>query len=106
MALVLGIGQDETSSSTTVYDPTFRSGSSFLAGDAATGDVTLYGQEYDNATAALAQMNMIPHDNPTAQIMQGNTLSDPKFMEHGSLKTFDYVVTTLSVISAEQWPDT
>ena len=55
------------------------------------GDVTLYGQEYDTATAALAQMNMILHDNPTAQIMQSNTLSDPKFMEDGSLKTFDYV---------------
>ena len=93
MALVLGIGQDETSSSTTVYDPTCGSGSLLLkVGDAATGDVTLYGQEYDTATAALAQMNMILHDNPTAQIMQGNTLSDPKFMEHGSLKTFDYVV--------------
>ena len=93
MALVLGIGQDKTSSSTTVYDPTCGSGSLLLkVGDAATGDVTLYGQEYDSATAALAQMNMILHDNPTAQIMQGNTLSDPKFMEHGSLKTFDYVV--------------
>lgn len=93
MALVLGIGQDETLSSTTVYDPTCGSGSLLLkVGDAATGDVTLYGQEYDNATAALAQMNMILHDNPTAQIMQGNTLSAPKFMEHGSLKTFDYVV--------------
>tara|TARA_B100000963_G_C22624321_1_gene671554 strand:- start:652 stop:3060 length:2409 start_codon:yes stop_codon:yes gene_type:complete len=93
MALVLGIGQDDTSSSTTVYDPTCGSGSLLLkVGDAATGDVTLYGQEYDPATSALAQMNMILHDNPTAQIMQGNTLSDPKFMENGNLKTFDYVV--------------
>lgn len=93
MALVLEIGQDETSSSTTVYDPTCGSGSLLLkVGDAATGDVTLYGQEYDPATSALAQMNMILHDNPTAQIFQGNTLSDPKFMEHGKLKTFDYVV--------------
>lgn len=93
ISLVLGIKDDETSSSTTVYDPTCGSGSLLLkVGDAATGDVTLYGQEYDNATAALAQMNMILHDNPTAQIMQGNTLSDPKFIEDGSLKTFDYVV--------------
>ena len=36
-------------------------------------------------------MNMILHDNPTAEIMQGNTLSEPKFMEN-SLNTFDYVV--------------
>ena len=93
MALVIGIDQDETTSSTTVYDPTCGSGSLLIkVGDAATGNVTLYGQEYDNATAALAQMNMILHDNPTAEIMQGNTLSEPKFMENGSLKTFDYVV--------------
>ena len=93
MALVLGIGEDTTSSSTTVYDPTCGSGSLLLkVGDAAASDVTLYGQEYDAATAALAQMNMILHDNPTAQIMQGNTLADPKFIENGSLKTFDYVV--------------
>ena len=93
MALVLGIGEDMTSSSTTVYDPTCGSGSLLLkVGDAAASDVTLYGQEYDAATAALSQMNMILHDNPTAQIMQGNTLVDPKFMENGSLKTFDYVV--------------
>lgn len=93
MALALGIGKDQTTSSTTVYDPTCGSGSLLLkVGDAATGDVTLYGQEYDPGTSALAQMNMILHDNPTAQIFQGNTLSDPKFMEHGNLKTFDYVV--------------
>ncbi len=93
MALVLGISQDKTSSSTTVYDPTCGSGSLLLkVSDEATGNVTLYGQEQESATASLAQMNMILHDNPTSQIMQGNTLSDPKFIEHGSLKTFDYVV--------------
>ncbi len=94
MALVLGINEDVTSSSTTVYDPTCGSGSLLLkVGDAAKGDVTLYGQELDTATAALAQMNMILHNNPTAQILQGNTLSTPKFMEKGSLKTFDYIVS-------------
>ena len=30
-------------------------------------------------------MNMICN-NPTAQIMQGNTLADPKFMENSALK--------------------
>ena len=34
MALVLGIGQDETPSSTTVYDPTCGSGSLHKVGDA------------------------------------------------------------------------
>jgi type I restriction enzyme M protein len=37
-------------------------------------------------------MNMILHDNATASIVQGNTLAHPKFMEAGTLKTFDYVV--------------
>jgi type I restriction enzyme M protein len=31
-------------------------------------DLTLYGQEMDNATKALARMNMILHDCPTAEI--------------------------------------
>jgi hypothetical protein len=43
-------------------------------------------------TSGLARMNMILHDNPTALIMQGNTLSDPKFLDGDVLKTFDYVV--------------
>ena len=37
-------------------------------------------------------MNMILHNNPTALIVQGNTLADPKFKDGDSLKTFDYVV--------------
>ena len=37
-------------------------------------------------------MNMILHDNPTALIVQGNTLADPKFKDGEQLKTFDYVV--------------
>lgn len=37
-------------------------------------------------------MNMILHNNPTALIVQGNTLADPKFTDAAALKTFDYVV--------------
>jgi type I restriction enzyme M protein len=35
---------------------------------------------------------MILHNNPTALIMQGNSLTDPKFKDGDTLKTFDYVV--------------
>ena len=35
---------------------------------------------------------MILHNNPTALIAQGNTLTDPKFKDGDTLKTFDYVV--------------
>jgi type I restriction enzyme M protein len=61
-------------------------------GDEARTPVTLYGQEKDDATSTLARMNMILHNNPTALIMPGNTLADPKFKEGETLKTFDYVV--------------
>jgi type I restriction enzyme M protein len=36
-------------------------------------------------------MNMILHNNPTALIVQGNTLADPNFKDGHTLKTFDYV---------------
>ena len=93
MAQILGIRDAQTSSSTTVYDPTCGSGSLLLkVADEAHAQVTLYGQEKDAATSGLARMNMILHNNPTALIVQGNTLADPKFKEGSSLKTFDYVV--------------
>ncbi len=93
MAKVVGIGQAKTSPDTTVYDPTCGSGSLLLkVADEASSKVTLYGQEKDSTTSGLARMNMILHDNPTAEVQQGNTLADPKFLDGESLKTFDYVV--------------
>jgi type I restriction enzyme M protein len=94
MAQIVGIGSAETTSSTTVYDPTCGSGSLLLkVADAARTEVTLYGQEKDAATAGLARMNMILHNNPTAIIHQGNTLASPFFTDSsGQLKTFNYVV--------------
>jgi type I restriction enzyme M protein len=93
MAQILGIKEAKTSATTTVYDPTCGSGSLLLkVGDEASTKVTLYGQEKDAATSGLARMNMILHNNPTALIVQGNTLADPKFKDGEQLKQFDYVV--------------
>jgi type I restriction enzyme M protein len=93
MAQIIGIRGVKTTSSTTVYDPTCGSGSLLLkVGEEASTSVSLYGQEKDAATAGLARMNMILHDNPTAEIMQGNTLANPLFTDQAQLKTFDYVV--------------
>ena len=93
IAQILGISPPKTSAATTVYDPTCGSGSLLLkVGDEAGTHVTLYGQEKDAATSGLARMNMILHNNPTALIVQGNTLADPKFKDGEQLKTFDYVV--------------
>jgi type I restriction enzyme M protein len=93
MAKVIGINAAK-SQSQTIYDPACGSGSLLLkAADEAKTGVTIYGQEMDNATAALAKMNMILHDNPTAEIWQDNTLSTPHFKEkNGSLKLHDFVV--------------
>ncbi len=95
MAQILGIRTARTRASTTVYDPTCGSGSLLLkVADEAGTAVTLYGQEKDAATSGLARMNMILHGNPTAVIVQGNTLTAPHFVETGAgtLGTFDYVV--------------
>jgi type I restriction enzyme M protein len=97
MAKVIGIGSAKRADQT-IYDPTCGSGSLLLkAHDEAKGrtgfDLALYGQEMDNATAALARMNMILHDCPTAEIWKDNTLSAPHFLQgSSSLKTFDFAV--------------
>jgi type I restriction enzyme M protein len=93
IAQILGVRHARTTSATTVNDPTCGSGSLLLkVADEARTEVTLYGQEKDAATSGLARMNMILHNNPTALIVQGNTVADPKFKDGDTLKTFDYVV--------------
>ena len=93
IAKVIGISHAK-SQEQTIYDPTCGSGSLLLkAADETHQGVTIYGQERDNATAALAKMNMILHGNPTAEIWQDNTLSNPYFKNlDGTLKTFDFAV--------------
>jgi type I restriction enzyme M protein len=97
MAMVIELGRASRATQS-IYDPTCGSGSLLLkAHDEAksrTGlDLAIYGQEMDNATSALARMNMILHDCPTAEIWQDNTLSAPHFVDkQGGLKSFDYVV--------------
>jgi hypothetical protein len=87
IARVIGIRDADTTSDTTVYDPTCGSGSLLLkVADEARSEVTIYGQEKDATTAGLARMNMILHNNPTAVIVQGNTLTDPKFRDGDTLK--------------------
>ncbi|MBI1308647.1 MAG: N-6 DNA methylase [Proteobacteria bacterium] len=93
IAKVIGIGDVETSPSTTVYDPTCGSGSLLIkVGDEAKSKVALYGQEKDYATSGLARMNMYLHDYPEALIRSENTLANPQFLEGDGLKVFDYVV--------------
>ena len=93
IAKVISISPQNTVASTTVYDPTCGSGSLLLKVAAEAGKhITLEGQEKDVTTAGLARMNMILHDFPTANILNGNTLASPKFKIGESLRTYDFVV--------------
>jgi type I restriction enzyme M protein len=108
MAKVIGVGSAKNASQT-IHDPTCGSGSLLLKAHdeakSATGlDLALYGQEMDNATKALARMNLILHDCPTGEVWQDNTLSAPHFKEAktGALKTFDFVVAN-PPFSSKAW---
>jgi type I restriction enzyme M protein len=98
LAMVVGINSPSTTNETTVYDPTCGSGSLLLKVAAAAKDyngstVSLYGQEYEAANVSLARMNTVLHGCPTAEIVQGNTITDPKFLTpQGGLRTFDFVL--------------
>ena len=79
----------------TVYDPTTGSGSLLLkvAHETPHG-ITIYGQEKDVATKAMAMMNMWIHNNVDADIRRENTIANPLFKNNdGTLKTFDLVVS-------------
>ncbi len=94
MSKIIGINSKNTTSETSAYDPTCGSGSLILkVADEAEKPISVFGQENESTTAGLARMNMILHNNPTAVIKQGNTLSNPLFLDNKTrLKTFDYVV--------------
>ena len=97
MAKVIGVGNAKRADQS-IYDPTCGSGSLLLkAFDEARHlthiSLSLYGQEMDNSTHALARMNMILHDAPEAEIWKDNTLSAPHWKgKNGSLLTHDFVV--------------
>ena len=102
IAKVIGI-TPATPRSHTIYDPTCGSGSLLLkAADEASNGLSIYGQEMDNATAALATMNMILHNNPAAEIRKGNTLAMPEFLAGDALKTFDFAVAN-PPFSSKAW---
>jgi type I restriction enzyme M protein len=97
MAKVIGV-ENATSNKQTIYDPTCGSGSLLLkAAELAQTvngvNLSVYGQEFVTETAALARMNMWLHGSSTAEIMNGNTMATPEFLDkQGNLRTFDFCV--------------
>jgi type I restriction enzyme M protein len=105
IAKIVGIGP-ATSQDQTVYDPTCGSGSLLLkvAAEAPRG-ITIYGQEKDNATWALAKMNMILHNKAeyANDILRGDTITSPQLLTKGfELRTFDFAVAN-PPFSVKSW---
>ena len=110
LAKVVGVGAqaEQDGQDVTAYDPTCGSGSLLLKlYDEAGTRLTLYGQEKDNATAALARMNMILHGAETAEIWKDDTLAEPYWKDADGdgrprLKRFDFAVAN-PPFSTKSW---
>lgn len=88
-----------------VYDPTCGSGSLLIktAKKENTNQVTIYGQEVNGSSVAMAKMNMYIHGIHDAKIAWGDTLANPAFKdEDGNLLQFDAIVANMP-FSKDKW---
>lgn len=87
-----------------ISDPTCGSGSLLIkAGKEVGGDnFSLYGQEANGSTWALAVMNMFLHGFDNATIRWGDTIRNPKLKEGDALMKFDTVVAN-PPFSLDKW---
>lgn len=93
-----------------IYDPACGSGSLLITvaeevpykKGTAIRDCSLYGQESNGGTWALAKMNMFLHEMDAAQIEWGDTINNPKLIEGDHLMKFDIVVAN-PPFSLDKW---
>ncbi|MBO6515219.1 MAG: type I restriction-modification system subunit M [Bacteroidia bacterium] len=87
-----------------IADPTCGSGSLLLkaAKEVGSSNVSLYGQEVNGSTYALARMNMFLHEMDNARIEWGDTINNPKLTEKDALMKFDVVVAN-PPFSLDKW---
>lgn len=87
-----------------IYDPTCGSASLLIKAGQQVGDsnFSLYGQEANGSTWALAMMNMFLHGFDNASIRWGDTLRNPKHTEGDNLMKFDTVVAN-PPFSLDKW---
>ncbi len=65
-------------------------------------DCSLYGQESNGSTWALAKMNMFLHEMDAAHIEWGDTINNPRLIEGDHLMKFDIVVAN-PPFSLDKW---
>ena len=87
-----------------ICDPCCGSGSLLIRAGRAIGsdDFSLYGQELNGATWALARMNMFLHGLDNARIERGDTVRNPKLVENDRLMKFNVVVAN-PPFSLDKW---
>ncbi|TDE07836.1 type I restriction-modification system subunit M [Flavobacterium sandaracinum] len=87
-----------------ICDPTCGSGSLLIKAGREVGDnnFSLYGQEANGSTWALAVMNMFLHGFDNATIRWGDTIRNPKLKEGDYLMKFDTVVAN-PPFSLDKW---
>ncbi len=92
-----------------IYDPTCGSGGMLLSCIAHLRrngqewrNVRLYGQEKNLMTSSIARMNCFLHGIEDFQIVRGDTLSEPKFVQGDRLMQFDVILAN-PPYSIKQW---
>jgi len=92
-----------------IYDPTCGSGGMLLSAVAHLRrqgqewrNVRLYGQERNLMTSSIARMNCFLHGIEDFQILRGDTLSEPKFVQADRLMRFDVCLAN-PPYSIKQW---
>ncbi len=88
-----------------VYDPTCGSGSLLIktAKKQNANQVTIYGQEVNGSSVAMAKMNMYIHEIRDPKIAWGDTLANPAFKDDdGNLLLFDAIVANMP-FSKDKW---
>lgn len=82
-----------------IYDPACGSGGMLLNARLLVRErgkefrtLKLYGQEINIITSAIARMNMFIHGVQDFEIVQGDTLKRPAFIENGRVKQFDICI--------------
>ena len=96
----------------TVYDPACGSGGMLIEAvhhmhndDLCCGSI--FGQEKNVTNQAIAKMNLFLHGATDFNIMQGDTLREPKILQGGQLATFDCVIANppfaLTDWGAKEW---
>jgi type I restriction enzyme M protein len=87
-----------------ICDPACGSGSLLVkvAREVGSNNFSLYGQENNGSTWALARMNMFLHEMDNADIEWGDTLNNPRLLEGDQLMRF-HVVVANPPFSLDKW---